>query len=285
MSETALSVPSVTPAVSSSVRSELRAGAERLSQAGCETPRLDAELLLAAVLGLDRAGLVLGSAEPVGAAAAARYQAMVARRAAREPVAYMLGVKAFRRIELRVDSRVLIPRPETELLVEVGLGLAAGRRVADVGTGSGAVALALKDERPDLDVRGIERSEPALAVARSNGVRLGLAVDWVLGDLLDHGRYDAVLANLPYVADGFSLPPEIAVYEPAFALFGGRDGLDLIRRLVALVAPRPLVSVLALEVGFDQADAVSALVAGAGFASVSRLRDLAGHERVIVGRR
>ena len=102
------------------------------------------------------------------------------------------------------------------------------------------------------------------------------------GDLLDDGRYDAVLANLPYVADGAELPPEVAVYEPAGALFGGPDGLDLIRRLVALVAPRSEVSVLALEIGFDQADAVAALVAGAGFTSVSRLRDLAGHERVVV---
>jgi release factor glutamine methyltransferase len=263
-----------------------------LTDAGCETPRLDAELLLAAASGLDRAGLVIRAAEGVEAAAAARYQAMLGRRAAREPVAYILGVKAFRRIELRVDSRVLIPRPETELLVEVGLGLGEGLRVADVGTGSGAIALALKDERPDLDVFGIENSEAALALARCNGERLGLAVGWVLGDLLDNagdllddGRYDAVLANLPYVADGAELPPEVAVHEPAGALFGGPDGLDLIRRLVALVAPRPEVSVLALEIGFDQADAVAALVARAGFTSVSRLRDLAGHERVVVGGR
>ena len=238
-----LSVPSTAPV--SSVRAELRRGIGLLADAGCETPRLDAELLLAAASGLDRAGLVIRAAEPVEAAVAARYQAMLERRAAREPVAYVLGVKAFRRIELRVDSRVLIPRPETELLVEVGLGLklgrgvGAGRRVADVGTGSGAIALALKDERPDLDVFGIESSEAALAVARSNGARLGLTVGWVLGDLLDDRGYDAVLANLPYVADRAELPPEVAAYEPTAALFGGPDGLGPIRRLVALVAPRP----------------------------------------------
>jgi release factor glutamine methyltransferase len=158
--------------------------------------------------------------------------------------------------------------------------------VADVGTGSGAVALALKDERPDLSVVGIERSEAALAVARRNGERLGLDVTWVLGDLLgDAGPYDAVLANLPYVADGFPLAPEIARWEPAGALFAGRDGLDAVRRLVAAVAAHRWVSVLALEIGSDQAGAVAALMGDAGFASVERLPDLAGHDRVVRGRR
>jgi release factor glutamine methyltransferase len=183
---------------------------------------------------------------------------------------------------LSVDRRVLIPRPETELLVEVGLTLPRGARVADVGTGSGAVALALKDERPDLAVVGADVSEDALAVARENGSRLGVEVRFVRADLLDGGDYDAVLANLPYVADGASVAPEISLYEPASALFGGPDGLDVIRRLV--VAART-VPVLALEIGFDQADAVAKLLVAAGFASVERLRDLAGVERVIVGRR
>jgi release factor glutamine methyltransferase len=262
----------------------VRGATSTLSAAGVDSPRLDAELLLAEVLGVDRSRLVLDRSEPVGALALAEFDALVARRAAREPVAYILGRKAFRSIELAVDPRVLIPRPETELLVELGLGLAGGARVVDVGTGSGAVALALAAERPDLSVVGIDVSEDAVAVARSNGARLGLPVDFVCADLLDAGRYDAVLANLPYVAAGSRLAPEIAQYEPAGALFAGRDGLDLVRRLVALVGQRG-VPFVALEIGFDQAAAVTALLRGAGFASVARHRDLAGHERVVVGRR
>jgi release factor glutamine methyltransferase len=156
--------------------------------------------------------------------------------------------------------------------------------VVDVGTGSGAVALALKDERPDLDVWGIDLSTGAVAVARDNASRLGLDARFVVGDLLDGADvgFDAVLANLPYVADGASLAPEIARYEPAGALFAGPDGLDVIRRLVGMLDG---VNVVALEVGYDQADAVAALVGAAGFGSVQRLRDLAGHERVVVGRR
>jgi release factor glutamine methyltransferase len=210
------------------------------------------------VLGVDRTRLLIDGSEPVPAAARAQYDELLARRAAREPVAYILGRRDFRRLTLAVDRRVLIPRPETELLVEVGLSLPAGVRVADVGTGSGAVALALKDERPDLDVVGIDLNEDAVAVAR------------------------AVLANLPYVASGAALAPEIALYEPADALFGGVDGLDVIRRLLGQVSG---VSVVALEIGFDQADAVVSLMWSAGFASVERLRDLAGHERVVVARR
>ncbi len=211
-----------------------------------------------------------------------RFWALVARRAAREPVAYIIGEKGFRHVMLRVDRRVLIPRPETELLVEAGLSLPTGARVVDVGTGSGAVALALKSERPDLSVLGVDVSEDAVAVARDNAAALGLDVTFLVGDLLSGQACDAVLANPPYVADGVSLAPEIARYEPAGALFAGADGLDVIRRLVAMLEGVPFV---ALEIGFDQADAVEALVGAAGFAEVERRRDLAGHERVIVGRR
>jgi release factor glutamine methyltransferase len=205
----------------------------------------------------------------------------VARREAREPVAYILGRKAFRRIAVSVDRRVLIPRPETELLVEVALSLGRGSRVADVGTGSGAVALALKEERPDLCVVGIDVSADALAVARLNAAQLGLDVEFVQADLLDGvpGPFDAVLANLPYVAEGSGLPPEIES-EPSLALFGGPDGMDPVRRLLPMLEGVPLV---ALEVGLGEA--VASLVADAGFPSVEILRDLAGHERVVVGRR
>jgi release factor glutamine methyltransferase len=263
---------------------EVVRGAATLAAAGVDTPRLDAELLLGSVLGVDRARLLIDGSDPVPAAARARYDELLARRAAREPVAYILGRRDFRRLTLAVDPRVLIPRPETELLVEVGLGFPEGFRVADVGTGSGAVALALKDERPDLDVVGIDLNEDAVAVARDNASRLGLAASFVVGDLLlgVDGRFDAVLANLPYVAEGTELAPEIFLYEPADALFAGADGLDVIRRLLSQVED---VSLVALEIGFDQGDAVVSLVRSAGFPSVDRLRDLAGHERVIVGRR
>jgi release factor glutamine methyltransferase len=268
-----------------SVRSELARGTELLTRAGSTTPRLDAELLLASALSTDRSRLVIDADEPLQPAAAARFEGLLARRAGHEPVAYILGEKAFRRITLAVDRRVLIPRPETELLVEVGVSLHAGARVVDVGTGSGAVALALKCERGDLRLTGIDLSAGALAVASSNGRRLGLEVEWVQADLLDDRLYDAVLANLPYVADRFPLPPDISLHEPPIALYGGPDGLDVLRRLIDAVAPRSSISLLALEIGVDQADAVDSLVTAAGFPSVSRLRDLAGHERVVVGRR
>ena len=262
---------------------EVARGAATLAAAGVDTPRLDAELLLAEALGVDRTRLFL-DAPAVYPANLARFEQLIERRVAREPVAYILGRRDFRRLTLAVDRRVLIPRPETELLVEVGLGFPDGFRVADVGTGSGAVALALKDERPDLDVVGIDLNKGAVAVARDNASRLGLDAQFLEGDLLSglDVRFDAVLANLPYVAAGAALAPEIALYEPADALFAGPDGLDVIRRLMLMLDG---VSVVALEIGFDQADAVAALVSDAGFGSVERLRDLAGHERVVVGRR
>jgi release factor glutamine methyltransferase len=255
----------------------VRRGAAALAEAGVDTPRLDCELLLAHALGVERSRLLIEDLE-----VPADFDELLARRVAREPVAYILGRRAFRRISLDVDRRVLIPRPETELLVEVGLTLAPGSRVVDVGCGSGAVALALKDERPDLDVVGTDISDDAVALARANARRLGVAVTFVVADLLDGRGHDAVLANLPYVADEVELEPEIAGYEPACALYAGADGLDVIRRLVASLDG---VGFAALEVGFDQAEAVAALLSDAGFESVERLRDLAGHERVIVGRR
>jgi release factor glutamine methyltransferase len=255
-----------------------------LARAGCDTPRLDAELLLGSVLGVDRGRLLMDSCSGLSADAAGRFASLVDRRAAREPVAYILGRQAFRYLELEVDRRVLIPRPETELLVEVGLTLEPGARVIDVGTGSGAVALALAHERPDLRVVGVDVSQDALAVARANAARLGLEVEFHCGDLLAGHRADAVLANLPYVAarDVGALAPEVASFEPALALFAGEDGLDAVRRLVAMLDG---VGLVALEVGFDQADRVAALLSGAGYRSVQRRRDLAGHERVVLARR
>jgi release factor glutamine methyltransferase len=263
----------------------LRAGAARLAPTS-QTPRLDAELLLAEVLGVGRERLVLDRDADVEEADRERFTALLERRAACEPVAYLLGRRAFRGLELTVDSRVLVPRPETELLVEIGLELPAGATVLDVGCGSGALALALADERPDLGVRGVDVSPDAVAVARSNATRLSLNVSFGVGDLLvGAAPADAVLANLPYIAQDAPLPADVADWEPPTALYGGADGLALIRRLLAAVARTAWPSVLALEIGETQGEAVTEMVAGAGFEEVAVRRDLAGRDRVVVGRR
>jgi release factor glutamine methyltransferase len=267
------------------LRDELVSATASLAEVGCDSPRLDAELLLAYVLGVDRAQLVMRADERATPDDSTRYLALLTRRAKREPIAYILGRKDFRHMTFAVDPRVLIPRPETELLVEVGLTLPQRMRVADVGTGSGAVALALKQERPDLEVIGVDVSSGALSVARMNAQRLGLRVDWVQGDLLDGITCDAVLANLPYIADDELLPPEVALYEPRGALLGGTDGLDLVRRLIEQAGDRPEIALIALEIGHTQAGATTALLEEAGFGQVEQLRDLAGHERVVAGRR
>jgi release factor glutamine methyltransferase len=273
-----------------SARDALDSAIIAITAAGCETPRLDAELLLADALGVSRERLIVDSDLTVEGPAVRVFQNAVRRRAVqREPVAYILGRKGFRGLELTVDPRALIPRPETELLVEVGLGLPRGARVLDLGTGSGAVALALKDERPDLRLTGSDLSEDALALARANGERLGLAVSWLRADLLAGvpDEFDAILANPPYVAESAraSLAPEILRHEPPGALFSGTDGLDAIRALLAQVGARERVRTVALELGAGQAGAVQELMRTAGFATVRAERDLAGIERVVVGER
>jgi release factor glutamine methyltransferase len=260
-----------------------------IAAAGCETPRLDAELLLAHVLGVGREQLLSDPRLLVAGPAVRAFQDAVRRRAVeREPVAYILGRRAFRRIELVADPRALIPRPETELLVEVAIGLPAGARVLDLGTGSGAVALALKDERPDLHVTGSDASEPALALARLNGERLELDVQWLHADLLtDAGEFDAVVCNPPYVAESERalLAPEIARHEPAGALFAGSDGLSCIRALLEQLAELPDVHFLAMELGAGQAAAVAELTRAAGFDAIRFERDLARIQRVVVAER
>jgi release factor glutamine methyltransferase len=314
------------------VREALDGATTAIAAAGCETPRLDAELLLAQALGVSRERLLIASAgqgasppAPIGAVGGARqgdggpppligvspavegarqgdgeltvagpavrtYQDFVRRRSVeREPVAYILGRRHFRHLELLVDRRALIPRPETELLVEVALALPPGSRVLDVGTGSGAVALALKDERPDMRIAGSDFSSDALDMARANAQHLGLDVCWLSANLLEGvpDEFDAVVSNPPYVPDGdrVALAPEILRHEPPAALFAGADGLDVIRPLIDQAAIRASVGVLALEVGDGQAAAVGELMRAAGFASVRAERDLAGVERVVVGKR
>jgi release factor glutamine methyltransferase len=263
-----------TPLARTTVRDALDSALVVLTASGVETPRLDAEVLLAAALGVDRAALI---SDPSRGVEPEPFREFVARRARREPVAYILGRKGFRRLVLDVDPRVLIPRPETEHVVEAALTLPEGARVVDVGTGSGAIALALADERPDLRVVGTESSLGALAVAQANGARLGLPVEFLAGDLLEpvSGPVDAVVANPPYVRDGERLAPELG-YEPHEALYGGRDGLEVLRRLAAAVREVPFVAV---EVGAGQAAGVASMLR-----ATDVVRDLAGIERVVVRR-
>jgi release factor glutamine methyltransferase len=273
-----------TPLARTAVRDALDSALIAITAAGSDTPRLDAEVLLAAAMGVGRAAIVADPGRELEPAAARAFQDAVRRRARREPVAYILGRRGFRYLELEVDARVLVPRPESEHVVEAALGLPQGARVVDVGTGSGAIALALKHERPDLDVTGTDVSADALAVARANAARLGLDVTWREGDLLAGiAEADAVVSNPPYVQEGARVPPELG-YEPRAALLAGPTGLEVYERLAPAAAATG-ARFAAFEVGEGQAGAVGALLRGADFERIEIVPDLAGIERVVVARR
>ena len=268
--------------------------AARSLAASSDSPRLDAELLLAHVLGVDRARLAALGERPLDDTAAGAFAALLARRAGGEPVAYLLGRRDFWTLTLEVGPDVLVPRPETELVVEIALAALAGRpapAVLDLGTGSGAIGLAIARERPDAAVDLVDASTAALAVAERNRARLGLGNARVLaGDwfgAVPGRRYDLVAANPPYLAaDDPHLAAAELAHEPRLALVAGPDGLEALAAIAA-AAPSRLVpgGRLVLEHGATQGAAVRALLEAAGLGEVATRRDLAGHERATAGRR
>jgi len=277
--------------------------AQALSEArSAGLDKLDADLLLllahgapAAELDQRRSWLLAHDSDAVAPSVHARFQQLVARRRSGEPLAYVTGRKEFFGIDLAVDHRVLVPRPDTETLVEWALALCAASpgaqirpasRLLDLGTGSGAIALAIKHARPTLAVDAVDASADALAVARANAERLGLNVVFLHGSWFEpvRGLYDCIVANPPYVAEGDPHLQALA-HEPVAALTSGPDGLRDIRCILA-GAPRHLApgGWLLLEHGFDQGPAVQALFTGAGFHDGSARQDLAGHWRCTGGR-
>ena len=261
----------------------LAEAARRLAETS-DTPRLDAELLLAHALGIGREALLLHRLRddaPIG------FGSLVERRLRHEPVAYITGTRAFWTIELGVNPAVLIPRPESETLIEAAVahfGSAGPKRVLDLGTGSGALLLAALMEWPGASGMGVDASEAAVAVARANAARLGLGARadirpggwrWA-GD----GGFDLVLCNPPYIGIGESLPAQVVDHEPHGALFAGADGLDDYRALAPLLRLPP-GGLACFEIGADQAGAVSALFAAQGFAT-RVAPDLAGRDRCVI---
>ena len=264
----------------------------RFSERGLPAARLDAEVLLSHVLGMDRIALYTHFDQPLAKEELARYRELIRRRLAGEPVAYLVSRQEFWSIPLYVDERVLIPRPETEILVEVVLAFLKGKaqpRVLDVGTGSGAIAIAIAHERPDAEVLAVDVSPGALEVAKRNAEAADAEVEFLAGDLFApasaRGPFTAIASNPPYIEDGaFAALQREVQREPRGALLGGPDGLAVIRRLVA-GAP-PLLEeggMLAMELGAGQAQAVARLLGARGFREVAVKRDLAGIERIVSG--
>jgi release factor glutamine methyltransferase len=271
---------------SSSVVAVLASVTERLAKAGCASPRVDAEILLAHVLGTSRAGLYAESRKALTPDEEAALELLAARRERREPVAYVLGEWGFRRLTLRVDGNVLVPRPETEIVVERGLALIeafTAPRVLDVGTGSGAIALAIADEHEGALVTGIDASGAALAVAAENARSSGLGVQLILWNLFDGlppGPWDLVIANPPYVRpdEVEALEPEVRDWEPREALVA--EGATEAIAAAALDVLEP-GGALVLEVAEHDAARVAAHLGTLGYGSVRVTQDLAGRDRVV----
>jgi release factor glutamine methyltransferase len=267
--------------------------AAELQAAGIEDPRREAWLLLSAATGRSRAELVAGAVDHLSPAEDERLAALAARRLRREPMAYILGCREFWSLPFQVGPAVLVPRPETETVVEAALASVADRaarlRILDLGTGSGCLLLALLSELPHASGLGIDRSAAALAIARANAERLGLATrasfregDWGAGLA---GPFDLVVSNPPYVAgvDAAALAPEVRAFEPREALFAGADGLDAFRALAPDCA-RLLTAdgVACLEIGQDQGGAVEAIMRRHGLRLAGSRPDLAGIERCLI---
>ena len=272
------------------VADAIRAAAERLC-ATSDTARLDAELLMAHVLGVSRSQLLLLRMRDEAAPHAAGFDRLVERRAAHEPVAHLLGVQEFFGLEFAVTPDTLIPRGDSETIVQAALDCAAqDARVLDMGTGSGALLLAFLYERPDAKGLGIDASAAALAVASANGQRLGLAeraqfvqANWLeSGWAHDLGRFDLVLCNPPYVESDAILDPDVREFEPATALFAGPEGLDDYRAIVPQLGKLLVPGGVAIfEIGAGQAEAVGAIASESGFAVETR-RDLADRPRALI---
>jgi release factor glutamine methyltransferase len=256
---------------------------EYLERKGVDSPRLDAELLLAHAFGLSRLELYTQYDRPVNESERAVARALLERRGAREPLAYVLGEWGFRRLTLKTDERALVPRPETEIVVERALAAIAEiaePRVLDVGTGTGAIALAIADEHPGARVVATDVSANALALARENAERLGLEIELLQADLLDgvSGPFDLVVSNPPYVLRNEELPPELA-YEPRQALIEDGQTASL-----AAAATRALDGWLVLEVHAERAELVVDALGELGYSDVAVTRDLAGRDRVVEAR-
>ncbi len=271
----------------------LRRSATYLDDHGSPTPRLDAELLLGHALGLSRIELYTAHDRPLDEPELAACRELIRRRGEREPVAYITGRRGFRTIDLDVDPRVLVPRPETELLVDRCLALLADRdapTVLDVGTGSGAIALSLAAEAPGARVAACDISEDALAVAAANAGRLGLEVEMVRSDLLAAfagRRFDLIVSNPPYVTEAelAGLEPEVREWEPRLATVAGPDGLEVYRRLLPeAIEHLAAAGAVALECGAGQAGWLAGEMERLGGGSVLVERDLGGIERVVSAR-
>jgi release factor glutamine methyltransferase len=261
-------------------RDLLDLGTRRLSAAGVEYARRDMEWIAGHVLGVSRTELYATPERPLSDGDVEAAEALIARRAAREPLAYVLGEWGFRHLTLKTDARALVPRPETEIVVERVLALLDGieaPRVLDVGVGSGAIALSVKDERPDALVTGVDVSQAALSLARENAARIGLDVDFrEQGVEAAAEGWDLVVSNPPYVNTLEGLQPELG-FEPEEALLGA--GFH------ALIAETAKTRFLVLEVGAGQAVDVARALEVAGYHDIAITPDLAGHERVVEGRR